>query len=137
MSGRKELAASNLLGLRPPAAPERPPAAPEQPEAPPPATAQPQQPARKPRRATERSFVEGQGRGRGRPAAAVEREQVMVYLRPATHERLSVGAKIAGRPMTHIVEELVEAWCARNEAAIDAAMAVLDPSKLRTKISIT
>ena len=86
-------------------------------------------------RAAAREFVE---RGkRGRPAAAVKKEQAMFYLRPSTHERLNVGARIAGRPATHIVEELVEAWCAKNADAIDAAMAVLDPSKLRTKISIS
>jgi len=129
VSARKELVADNLLGLRSSTPPEETPTAPPPEERP---------SARRPRaeaKAAERGFVEG--RGRGRPAAAVEREQVVIYLRPATHERLGVGAKIAARPMTHIVEELVEAWCARNEAAIDAAMAVLDPSRLKTKISIT
>jgi len=74
---------------------------------------------------------------RGRPAAAAKKEQAMFYLRPSTHERLNVGARIAGRPATAIVEELVEAWCERNAEAIDAALAVLDPAKLRTKISIS
>jgi hypothetical protein len=74
---------------------------------------------------------------RGRPPRTEKRRPVMVYLTTPNHHNLSMGAKIAGRSVSDIVEMLVEAWIHQNAAAIQAAKEALDPRKLINKIELS
>jgi hypothetical protein len=103
----------------------------------PPETAQEER--RPPAKASQKTAPSGEPRGRGRPSSGIKKKSTMLYLQPETHERLMIGADLAGRPMTEIVEEMVEAWVSKNVAQIDRIRSLRRESKdlLATKIKIS
>jgi hypothetical protein len=75
---------------------------------------------------------------RGRPPSPVKKKPVMLYLPEELHESFRVLAQMSGpRPMSDILEELVQGLVTANSEQIEAARRALSPGRMAGKARFT